>query len=89
MKVQYTKTYTDKFNHTFEPGWVAEHSDAEGQRRIDAGVCIKVSNEARTFKLKPVQAPALLCVPDEPKEPEQEPETKLGSRHKTHKHKNN
>jgi hypothetical protein len=38
MKVKYIKTYQDEFNDTFEAGWVAEHTDAEGARRIAKGV---------------------------------------------------
>ena len=52
MKVKYTKTYTDEYNSTFQPGWVAEHTDPEGQRRIELGVCEQVDQEARAFKYK-------------------------------------
>ena len=56
MKVKYTKTYTDEYGDTFEAGWVAEHTDAEGARRIANGVCEEVNPEARAFKYK-VDAP--------------------------------
>lgn len=56
MKVRYTKTYTDEFGDVFQPGWVAEHTDADGARRIALGVCEEVNPEARAFKYK-VDAP--------------------------------
>lgn len=56
MKVKYIKKHTDEYNDTFLPGWVAEHTDAEGQRRIDLGVCEEVDPEARAFKYK-IDAP--------------------------------
>ena len=56
MKLKYTKTYTDEFGDIFQPGWVAEHTDAEGARRIALGVCEEVNPEARAFKYK-VDAP--------------------------------
>lgn len=52
MKLKYTKTYTDEFGDVFQPGWVAEHTDAEGARRIALGVCEEVNPEARAFKYK-------------------------------------
>ena len=52
MKVKYTKTHTDEYGDTFQPGWVAEHTDADGARRIALGVCEEVNQEARAFKYK-------------------------------------
>ena len=56
MKLKYTKTYTDEFGDIFQPGWVAEHTDAEGLRRIALGVCEEVNPEARAFKYQ-IDAP--------------------------------
>ena len=71
MKVKYIKVYTDEYGDTMEPGWVAEHTDAEGERRISKGVCEKVDDNARAFKYK-LDAPLSIeeCVSHEPKEPE-------------------
>lgn len=64
MKVKYIQTYKDEYNDTYQPGWVAEHTDAEGARRIALGVCEEVNPEARAFKYKP-DAPLSIdeCVP--------------------------
>ena len=72
MKVKYTKVFTDEYGDNFQPGWVAEHTDSEGQRRIDAGVCIEVNPEARAFKYK-LDAPLSIdeCVP--PAQPDPAP----------------
>lgn len=64
MKVQYKQSYTDEFGHKFQPGWVAEHTDAEAERRIALGVCLRVSNDARTFQLKPAKTAVTECVPE-------------------------
>lgn len=56
MKVKYTQTYKDEYNDTYQPGWVAEHTDAEGARRIALDVCEEVDKDARAFKYK-VDAP--------------------------------
>lgn len=71
MKVKYKKTHTDEYNDTYQPGWVAEHTDAEGQRRIDLGVCEQVDDNARAFKYK-AGAPLSIdeCVPPEAPAPE-------------------
>ena len=64
MTVQYTKVFTDEYGDTFCPGWVAEHTDAEAARRIKAGVCIEVDQEARSRRQAPEFAPSVECVPD-------------------------
>lgn len=64
MKVQYTKTYTDIHGDTFEPGWVAEHTDAEGARRIAKGVCVEVDKESRSRRQALTVAPSVECVPE-------------------------
>jgi|APGre2960657404_1045060.scaffolds.fasta_scaffold94188_2 hypothetical protein len=64
MKVKYTKVFTDEYGDTFCPGWVAEHTDAEGQRRIDLGVCVEVDQEARSRRQAPEVATSVECVPD-------------------------
>ena len=69
MKVQYIKEYTDADGRTFKKGWTAEHTDAEGQRRIDAGVCCKVPDISRARRAEIVYTE---CVPEEPKEQGQE-----------------
>jgi len=53
MKVKYIKTHTDEFGDVFQPGWVAEHTDAEGARRVALGVCVEVDPGARAFKYQP------------------------------------
>lgn len=53
MKVQYIKDYLDLSippGFIFRAGWTAEHDNPEGQRRIDAGLCIEVDREARARK---------------------------------------
>lgn len=50
MNVQYTQYYEDEYGQIFKKGWTAAHTDAEGQRRIDLGVCVRVSDEARARK---------------------------------------
>lgn len=69
MKVKYKKTHQDEYGDIFQPGWVAEHTDAEGARRIALGVCEEVNPEARAFKYK-VDAPLSIeeCVTVEQEE---------------------
>lgn len=50
MNVQYTQDHEDEYGQKFKKGWTAAHTDAEGQRRIDLGVCMRVSDEARARK---------------------------------------
>jgi hypothetical protein len=69
MKVRYCKLYTDEYGDTFEPGWVAEHTDAEAGRRIALGVCSEVSESARSLKLAEGAELVLECA----EEPETEP----------------
>ena len=40
MRILFLKPYPDPYNptRTYQPGWVAEFTDADGQRAIDAGV---------------------------------------------------
>ena len=64
MKVKYTKVFTDEYGDTFCPGWVAEHTDAEGQRRIDLGVCVQVDQDSRSRRQAPEVAPSVECVPE-------------------------
>ena len=64
MKVKYTKTHTDEFGDTYEPGWVAEHTDAEGARRIALGVCEEVDQEARSRRQAPEVSVSIECVPE-------------------------
>jgi hypothetical protein len=72
MKVKYSKSYTDEYGDNFQPGWVAEHTDSEGQRRIDLGVCIEVNSDARAFKYKLGAALSIdECVP--PAQPDPAP----------------
>lgn len=59
MKVLYLKPFTDQFNFTFLDGWTAEHDDAEGQRRIDAGYCERVSDNVRPTRHASVGLPLL------------------------------
>lgn len=72
MKVKYTKAYTDEYGDNFQPGWVAEHTDSEGERRVQKGVCIKVDENARAFKYK-ADAPLSIeeCVAPAPKIPDE------------------
>lgn len=49
MKVQYLKDYPDPSispDFVFKKGWTAEHTEKEGQRRVDLGLCEKVSDSA-------------------------------------------
>ena len=62
MKVQYIKNYTDADGRTFLNGWTAEHTDSEGQRRIDEGACIEVAKDARARRSTIVYTE---CIPDE------------------------
>ena len=64
MKVQYIVTHVDEYGQQYEPGWVAEHTDGEGARRIAQGLCVEVDSEARAFKYK-IDAPLSIdeCVP--------------------------
>lgn len=78
MKVRYLKTFTDEFKCTLEPGWVAEHTEPEGTRRIALGVCERVDDNTRAFRYK-LNAPLAidLCVDDsvKPSEAEAQKET--------------
>ncbi|MCB0574050.1 MAG: hypothetical protein KDC61_05740 [Saprospiraceae bacterium] len=66
MKIQFIKTYEDPLmpGRFFQPGWVAEFTDPEGQRVIDAGYAKEVPAETRSWK----SGPALFtdCVPAQP-----------------------
>ena len=64
MKVQYTKEHTDQYGDTFQPGWVAEHTDAEAQRRIDLGLCVQADKEARSRRQTIKAPPSVECVPE-------------------------
>jgi len=64
MKVKYIKTYTDEYGDTFHPGWVAEHTDAEGARRIAKGVCVEVDKESRSRRQAPEKSASIECVPE-------------------------
>jgi hypothetical protein len=64
MKVKYSKVYTDEYGDTFLPGWVAEHTDSEAQRRINFGVCDKVDKESRSRRQAIEIAPSVECVPE-------------------------
>lgn len=69
MKVRYCKVYTDEFNDTFQPGWVAEHTDADAGRRIALGVCVQVADDAKALKLSPASELMVECAtPDGPDE---------------------
>lgn len=68
MKVRYCKTYTDEFGDTFQPGWVAEHTDADAERRIALGVCEQVSEDAKALKLAPSAELQLECAEPSPLE---------------------
>lgn len=49
MKVQYLKDYPDASvgaYFVFKKGWTAEHTESEGQARINAGICVEVSRDA-------------------------------------------
>lgn len=74
MKVKYTKTHTDEYGDTYHPGWVAEHTNAEGARRVALGVCEEVDQNARAFKYK-ADAPLSIdeCVPPPEQAPEEMP----------------
>lgn len=50
MKVQYLKNHTDEYGQKFLFGWSCEHTDAEGQRRINAGICKRIADDARARK---------------------------------------
>lgn len=72
MKVKYTKVFTDEYGDTFCPGWVAEHTDSEGQRRIDLGVCIEVNSDARAFKYQidaPLSIEECVTIPEKQESP--------------------
>lgn len=64
MKVKYIKKHTDEYNDTFQPGWVAEHTNAEGARRIALGVCVEVDQEARSRRQAPEIQASVECVPE-------------------------
>lgn len=64
MKVKYIKVHTDEYGDTYQPGWVAEHTDAEAQRRISLGVCLEVDQDSRSRRQAPEVAPSVECVPD-------------------------
>ena len=66
MKVKYTKAYTDEFGDVFQSGWVAEHTDPEGARRIALGVCVEVDSAARALKYQPnAELSIEACVDDQ------------------------
>lgn len=64
MKVKYTQTYKDEYGDTYQPGWVAEHTDAEGARRIALCVCEEVDQEARSRRQAPEVSASIECVPE-------------------------
>lgn len=71
MKVRYTKYYKDEFETEFQPGWVGEHSEPEGRRRIALGVCEEADANARAFKYEedaPLSIEQCVAEPQEPQE---------------------
>jgi hypothetical protein len=68
MKVRYTKRFTDEHGMTFLPGWVAEHSQSDCEKRISQGFAAPVEDGTRALRYAP-SAPVLVdacAVPDAP-----------------------
>lgn len=66
MKVRYIKDHPDPAvgpGFVFAKGTVAEHDDADAQRRIDEGLCVMEDHNARARKLDPSEAIQTECIP--------------------------
>lgn len=52
MKIRFIAPYTDPYDasRVYQPGWVAEFTDPDGQRAIDAGAAEQVSADVRSWK---------------------------------------
>jgi hypothetical protein len=52
MKIRFIQPYPDPYNpsRTYQPGWVAEFTDPDGQRAIDAGAAEQVGDDVRSWK---------------------------------------
>lgn len=61
MKIQFTKTY-QAGKRTFQPGWVGEVSDPDGERLVSQGVAKEVDKSIRSRKYAPEAKPATECV---------------------------
>lgn len=69
MKIRYIKHYTDEHNTTFLPGWVAEHSQSDCEKRVALGVAIYAEEGTRALRYS-ASAPVLVdaCAAPEPAE---------------------
>lgn len=65
MKIQFLKPYTDPAdpNRVYQPGWVAEFTDADAQRAIDAGFAKPASPDAFCRKYAAPELVSTDCVP--------------------------
>lgn len=64
MKVKYTKVHTDEYGDTYQPGWVAEHTETDGKARVALGVCVEVDPESRSRRQTPEETASTECVPE-------------------------
>lgn len=69
MKVKYTQDHTDEYGQFFPVGCVAEHSDAEGARRVLSGVCEEAPATAFSRQMPPGVLFSEECVPAPMPEP--------------------
>lgn len=65
MKIQFITTYPDPYNpdRVYQPGWVAEFTDADGQVAIDAGAAKLAPADAFCRKYKAPELVSDECVP--------------------------
>jgi hypothetical protein len=61
MKIQFIKTYQDG-KRTYQPGWVGEVSDPDGERLVSQGFAKEVDKSIRSRKYAPEAKPATECV---------------------------
>lgn len=65
MKIQFITQYPDPYNpaRVYQPGWVAEFTEPDGQRSIDAGAAKLAPADAFCRKYKAPELVSEECVP--------------------------
>lgn len=70
MKIRYTKQFTDEYGVTFNPGWVAEHSQSDCEKRIASGVAVAAEDGSRALRYSATQEVLVdACAVPEPHDP--------------------
>ena len=65
MKIQFITPYSDPYNpaRVYQPGWVAEFTDGDGQKAIDAGAAKLAPADAFCRKYAAPELVSSECVP--------------------------